>query len=70
LQKNPTALTYSAGEFAVLGRYVNDYDYSWFSRRAELAALITTISDTASPIVTAIDVFAPANLEEVRRALA
>lgn len=68
-EKNPTALKHAVRNFSVYGRYIDDYDYSWFSREAEISALLETISHTTAPIIISIDIYDPANLEAVRKAL-
>jgi hypothetical protein len=68
-QHDPKGLHFAAGEFAVLGRYVNDYDYSWFSGHGELSDLIAAVHRTAGSIVTSIRTFDPDNLERARQSL-
>jgi hypothetical protein len=68
-QKNPVNLAHVAGEFAMLGRYVDDYDYSWFSKRAELDQVLGVVCKAGASIHISIDTFDPENLEVARKAL-
>ncbi|HKE23007.1 MAG TPA: hypothetical protein VKB88_11510 [Bryobacteraceae bacterium] len=68
-ERDPRGLSYAAGEFAVLARYVNDYDYSWFSGHRELNDLVGTVHKTAASIVSSINTFDEENLEKARRSL-
>jgi hypothetical protein len=68
-QKNPSDLAHVAAEFAMLGRYVDDYDYSWFSKRAELDHVLGVVCKKGASIHISIDTFDPVNLEAARRAL-
>lgn len=68
-ESDPKKLSHAANLFAALGRYVNDYDYSWFDGHRDLAGLVAAIHKTAAAIVLSIRTFDPANLERNRRAL-
>jgi hypothetical protein len=67
---DPKGLSYAAGDLSVVGRYVNDYDYSWFGGNKELASVIAAVHKAAAGIVASIKTTDPANLERVRRELA
>jgi hypothetical protein len=68
-QKNPADLAHVAGEFAMLGRYVDDYDYSWFSKRTELDQILGVVCKTGASIHISIETFDPRNLAAAKKAL-
>jgi len=68
-ERDPRGVSYAAGEFAVLGRYVNDYDYSWFSGHRELNDLVGAVHKTAASIVASVNTFDEEKLEKARISL-
>ena len=44
-------LKYAAGEFTTLGRYVDDYDYSWFSAHQELSRALEAVHRNAVDVL-------------------
>lgn len=68
-EKAPTGLLHAAEDSSVVHRYVNDFDYSWYSRHPELKEKLSAVRKASTPIILSIDRFNQANLEASRKAL-
>jgi hypothetical protein len=68
-RRSPTELQHAASQLGSVSRYVNDYDYSWFTKEEDLARALSALDNAATPIMTSIRRFDPRSLEAARRAL-
>jgi hypothetical protein len=67
--RDPRAFRYAADEFTSLPRYLDDYNYSWFSRHQDLSNLMGDVRKVAAAIARSIHTFDPQSLEQARHAL-
>jgi len=68
-EKDPGALAHSVNSFMSLGRYINDYDYTWCTKHDEIRLAVVKITGTAGAVYRLINVFDPKNIESAKDAL-
>lgn len=62
-------LAHAVAELLQLGRYVNDYDYTWYNKHEEISRTVGDICRLAGLIYGSINVFDPQSIESTKRAL-